>query len=146
MQLTDTPHLQFILDNSELLFLPRKASPIHNCIACDSGAMNLGVTLDDQLAFCCQHCYDHPLLQISAIQHHEDNYVPHTEGHQGVGPGSSHLASRLLQLPSGWFACVLQSSSAAHPEYSSPAGLQPTLVQPHYTPPPHPAPVLPTLQ
>ena len=73
---TPTPHLS-ILDNSELLFLPRKASPIHNCIACDSGAMNLGVTLDDQLAFCSQHCYDHRLLQISAIQHHEDNYVPH---------------------------------------------------------------------
>ena len=92
--LMSTPHLQFILDKTELLFLPRKASPIHK-------------------------------LSI------------HTEGQQGVGPGSCHLASRLRQLPSGWFACMLHSSSSAPPECSSPAGLQPTPVHPHSTTPPH---------
>ena len=37
----------------------------------------------------------------------------------------------------GWSACESHSSSAAHPECSSPASLQPTQALPRYTTPPH---------
>ncbi len=49
------------------------------------------------------------------------------------------LTPRLLQLTLGWFACMYQSTSAANPECSYPAGLQPTQVLPCYTALPHPA-------
>ena len=58
-------------------------------------------------------------------------FVPPPEGHPDFGPGSCHLPSR-LQLPFGWSAFMCYSSSAAHPDCSSPAGLQSIQVLSHY--------------
>ena len=51
---------------------------------------------------------------------------------QGFGPGYCHLTSRLQPL-CGWYACMCYSSSAAYPDCSSPAGLQPIHVLLHYS-------------
>ena len=43
------------------------------------------------------------------------------------------MTHRLMPLPSGWSVCLHHLTSAAHPECSSPAGLQPVRVHPIYT-------------
>ncbi len=56
---------------------------------------------------------------------------------QEVAYGFCHFALRLLQFAPGWCACMCHPTSAAHPERSSRAGLQPTQVLQHYTTPLH---------
>ena len=75
-----------------------------------------------------------PTLADPCLRHQEDTAVPNPEGDTGSGPDSSHPASPVLPIPSGWFASIRYFSSAAHP-----VAVQPTKDLPQYTTPPPPA-------
>ena len=82
-----------------------------------------------------------PLLRIHAVQSQQDTSVPPPEGHPVYGPGSCHLASRLLQLPSGWCSLPVSLVFCSSSTMQQP-GMFFTRVLPHFTAtPPH----LPTL-
>ncbi len=129
------------LDKTELLFLgrfPGKVSShpwlLHHhwelCGVPGSDCKDLECDTGWPAVLHYQHCCDCTLLQIRSPQHQEVTSIPHPGGSTGSGPGSCHFTPRLLQLAPGSCACMCHPTSAAHPECSSPAGLQPKFSHP----------------